>query len=125
MQREENPLEPIKIDPVLLMSDKQIKVEVDKLPPYQKALFEDVKKFAEDQEAEEDICEPVDTLMQSLIKTHYPPIPTEVVKAIVKPEVKEQQESSPTFTSEKALVTAIFPSMDPVVLNYNLKGKIS
>ena len=61
--------------------------------------------------------------MQSLIKTHYPPIPTEVVKAIVKPEVEEQQESSPTFTSEKALVTAIFPSTNQVVFNYNLKGK--
>ena len=61
--------------------------------------------------------------MQTLIKTRYPPIPTEVVKAIVKSEVEEQQESSPTITSEKALVTAIFPSTDPVVLNYNLKGK--
>ena len=47
-KEEENPLEPIEIDPVLLMTDKQIKVEVDKLPPFQKALFEDVKKFAED-----------------------------------------------------------------------------
>ena len=27
------------------------------------------------------------------------------------------------ITSEKALVTAIFPSTDPVVLNYNLKEK--
>ena len=68
MQEEENPLEPIGIDPVLLMSDKQIKAEVDKLPPFQKALFEDVKKFAEDREAEEGICEPVDALMQTLIK---------------------------------------------------------
>ena len=48
MQEEENPLKPIEIDPVLLMTDKQIKAEVDKLPPFQKALFEDVKKFAED-----------------------------------------------------------------------------
>ena len=62
-QEEENPLEPIEIDPVLLMTDKQIKVEVDKLPPIQKTLFEDVKKFAEDREVEEGICEPVDTLM--------------------------------------------------------------
>ena len=123
MQEEENPLELIEIDPVLLMTDKQIKAGVDKLPPFQKALFEDVKKFAEDREAEEGICEPVDTLMQTLIKTRYPPIPTEVVKALVKSEVEEQQESSPTITSEKALVTAIFPSIDPVVLNYNLKGK--
>ena len=123
MQEEENPLEPIEIDPVLLMTDKQIKAEVDKLPPFQKALFEDVKKFAEDREAEEGICEPVDTLMQTLIKTHYPPIPTEVVKAVVKSEIEEQQESSSTITSEKALVTAIFPSTDPVILNYNLKGK--
>ena len=63
MQEEENPLEPIEIDLVLLMTDKQIKAEVDKLPPFQKALFEDIKKFAEDREAEEGICEPVDTLM--------------------------------------------------------------
>ena len=48
MQEEENPLELIEIDPVLLMTDKQIKAEVDKLPPFQKVLFEDVKKFAED-----------------------------------------------------------------------------
>ena len=61
--------------------------------------------------------------MQTLIKTRYPPIPTEVVKAVVKLEVEEQPESSSTITSEKALVTAIFPSTDPVILNYNLKGK--
>ena len=61
--------------------------------------------------------------MQTLIKTRYPPIPTEVVKAVAKSEIEEQQESSSTITSEKALMTAIFPSTDPVVLNYNLKGK--
>ena len=61
--------------------------------------------------------------MQTLIKTCYPPIPEEVVKAVIKSEVEEQQESSPTISSEKALVTAIFPSTDPVVLNYDLKEK--
>ena len=45
------------------------------------------------------------------------------MKAVVKSEIEEQQESSSTITSEKALVTAIFPSGDPVVLNYNLKEK--
>ena len=41
MQEEDNPLKTIEIDPVLLMTDKQIKAEVDKLPPYQKVLFEE------------------------------------------------------------------------------------
>ena len=36
LEMQENPLETIEIDPVLLMSDKQIKVEVDKLPPFQR-----------------------------------------------------------------------------------------
>ena len=59
--------------------------------------------------------------MQTLIKTRYPPIPAEVVKAVVKSESEEQEELSSGVTSEKALVTAIFPSTDPVVLSYNLK----
>ena len=33
IQAEEEPLVPVEVDPVLLMTDKQIKVEVKKLPP--------------------------------------------------------------------------------------------
>ena len=60
MQVEEEAIIPVEIDPVLLMLDKQIKAEVDKLTPLQKAQFKDIKKFAEDREAETGDCEPVD-----------------------------------------------------------------
>ena len=41
---EEEALIPVEVDPVLLMTDAQIKKEVEQLPPAQKALFEDVEK---------------------------------------------------------------------------------
>ena len=65
MQAEEEALIPVEIDPVLLILDKQIKAEVDKMTPLQKAQvqFEDVKKCAEDREAETGKCEPVNFLM--------------------------------------------------------------
>ena len=44
MQAEEEPLVPIEVDPVLLMSDKQIKKEVEQMPPTQRALFDDLRK---------------------------------------------------------------------------------
>ena len=48
--------------------------------------------------------------------------------SIVKPEgeLEKAVESMPTFqaekgTSDKALITVVFPSTDPAVINYNLK----
>ena len=75
MEGEEESLTPVEMDPVLLMTDAQIKKEVDQLPPMQKALFEDLKKFAEDQEKETGMCTPLDTVISMLIKTRYPGIP--------------------------------------------------
>ena len=48
---------------------------------------------------------------------------------VIKPEKEPEEgaENIPTFqteegTSNKALIMAIFPSMDPAVISYNLKG---
>ena len=88
-----------------------------------------MKKFVEDKEAEIGDCEPMDMLMQTLVKTRYPGIPPAVAACIVKPE-EEPEEGAvelPVYhmeesTCNKALVTAIFPSSDPAFLKYNLKG---
>ena len=129
VEEEEESLILVEVDPVLLMSDQQIKAEVEKLLP-QRALFKDVKKFARDMDAETGVCEPVDTLMQTLVRTRYPGIPPKMLVTIIKPqgELGEGAKDLPVYhvkegTSEKALVTAIFPSTDPTVLKYNLKGK--
>ena len=45
MEGEEESLTPIEMDPVLLMTDAQIKKEVDQLPPMQRVLFEDLKNL--------------------------------------------------------------------------------
>ena len=123
IEGEGEPLTPIEIDPVLLMTDTQIK-KVDQLPPVQKALFDDLKKFAEDQE-ETGTCTPLDTLITTLVNTRYPRIPSAGAASIVKSE--EDTENLPAYqleegTSNKALMTAIFPSTDPAVLSYNMKG---
>ena len=85
--------------------------------------------FAKDREANTGDCEPVDILMQTLVKTRYPGIPSAVTATIVKPEEEPEEgaEDLPVYhteegTSDKALVTAIFLSTDPAVLSYNLKG---
>ena len=106
IEGEGEPLTPIEIDPVLLMTDTQIKKEVDQLPPAQKALFDDLKKFAEDQEEETGTCMPLDTLITTLVNTRYPRIPSTVAASIVKPE--EGAEDLPAYqleegTSNKAL----------------------
>ena len=128
MEGGEESLIPIEMDPVLLMTDAQIKKEVEQLPPTQRALFDDLKKFVEDQEKVFGECTPLDTVVSTLIKTRYPHIPSTMVASIVKPEEesKEGAEPLPTYqteegTSDKALITALFPSMDPAVINYNLK----
>ena len=124
IEGEEEPLTPIEMDPVLLMTDTQIKKEVDQLPPAQKALFDDLKKFAEDQEGT-GTCMPLDMLITTFVNTRYPRIPSAIAASIVKPE--EGTEDLPAYqleegTSNKTLVTAIFLSTDPAVLNYNMKG---
>ena len=48
IEAEEGDLIQVEIDPVLLLSDKQIKAEVGKLTPAEKAKFDDFASFAED-----------------------------------------------------------------------------
>ena len=67
MQVEEEPLVPIEVDQILLMSLEQIKNEAEQLPPTQRALFDDIKKFAKDRETETGTCEPLDSLMSTLV----------------------------------------------------------
>ena len=38
----------VEVDPVLLLSDKQLKAEVEKLTPQEKVKFDDFTSFAED-----------------------------------------------------------------------------
>ena len=114
----------MEIDPVLLLTDKQLKAEVDKLTPLEKTQFEDYKNFAEDWKDKTGDYEPIDHVMKHLVKAKYLGIPPAVAAQVVQPEegaveVLAFQESS----SDKALITAVFPSTDPAVLTYNLKGK--
>ena len=72
--------------------------------------------------------EPMDHVMKQLIKIWYPGIPSDVASHIIQPEDQPEEGALevPPFmesSSDKALVTAIFPSTDPAVLSYNLKGK--
>ena len=66
-------------------------------------------------------------VVSTLVKARYPQIPSTMVASIVKPEEESGEGTGilPTYTeegtSDKALVTAIFPSTDPAVINYNLK----
>ena len=113
------------MDPLLLMSDTQIKAEIDKLLPEEKAKFDDFASFAEDWHGETGKYEPMDHVMKQLMKMF---IYANVASHIIQPEDQPEQGAIevPPFTdssSEKALVTAIFPSTDPAVLSYNLKGK--
>ena len=128
IEGEEEALIPIEMDPVLLMTDAQIKIEVKQLPPAQRALFDDLKKFAEDQEKESGECMLLDTVVSTLVKMRYPGIPSAMAATTIKPEEESEKagESMSTFqaeegTSDKALIMAIFPSTDPAVINYNLK----
>ena len=64
-----------------------------------------------------------------MVKTRYPGIPLAMAATVIKPEKEPEQgaETLPTFqteegTSDKALITVIFPSTDPAVISYNLKG---
>ena len=96
--------------------------------PEEKAKFDDFSSFAEDWHGETGKYEPMDHVMKHLVKVRYPGIPPDVVSQLVQPEDQPEEGALdvPPFTessSDKALVTAIFPSTDPAVLSYNLKGK--
>ena len=126
IEAEEGELVQVEIDPLLLMSDAQVKAEIDKFLPEEKAKFNDFASFAEDWHGETGKYEPMDQVMKHLVKVRYPRIPPAVASQLVQPE--EGAVEVPLFTetsSDKALITAIFPSTDPAVLSYNLKGKVA
>ena len=116
------------MDPLLLMSHTQIKAEVEKLTPEEKAKFDDFSSFAEDWHSETGKYKPMDQVMKQLIKICYPRIPSDMISHIVQAEEQPEEgavEVPPISepSSDKALITAIVPSTDSAVLSYNLKGK--
>ena len=116
------------MDPLLLMTDTQIKAEIAKLSPEEKSHFDDFASFTEDWHSETGKYEPMDQVMKQLIKKHYPGIPSNIISHVVQPEELSEEgavEVPPVSesSSDKALVTAIFLSTDPAVLSYNLKDK--
>ena len=125
---EEGDLIQVEIDPALLLSNKQIKAEVEKLTPAEKAKFDDFASSAEDWHDDTGKYEPIDYVMKHLVKVRYLGIPPAVAYQLVQPEDQPEEGAVkvPPFTessSDKALITAIFPSSDLAVLSYNLKGK--
>ena len=111
---EEEDLIQVEMDPVLLLSDKQLKPEVEKLPPAEKAKFDDFSSFAEDWHDATGKYEPIDHVMKHLVKVRYLGIPPDVVSQLVQPEDHPEEGAIevPPFmeiSSDKALVTAIFP----------------
>ena len=116
------------MDPLLLLSDTQIKAEKAELSPEEKAKFDDFSSFAEDWHSETGKYEPIDQVMKQLVKVRYLGIPSAVASQLIQPEDQPEEgaiEVPPISepSSDKALITAIFPSTDPAVLSYNLKGK--
>ena len=118
----------VEVDPVLLLSDKQLKAEVEKLTSEEKVKFNDYSCFAEDWHVETGKYESIDHVVKHLVKVRYPGIPPVVASLLVQSEDQPEEGAIevPTFTessSNKALLTAIFLSSDPAILSYNLKGK--
>ena len=110
------------------MSDTQIKAEIDKLLPEEKAKFNDFASFAEDWQGETGKYKPMDHVMKQLIKIWYPGIPFDVASCVIQTEDQPEEGAVEVLpftetSSDKALITAIFPSTGPAVLSYNLKGK--
>ena len=56
------------MDPLLLLSDSQVKAEVAKLLPEGKAKFDDFASFAEDWHSETGKYKPMDQVMKQLLK---------------------------------------------------------
>ena len=54
------------MDPLLLLSDTQIKAEIAKLLPEEKAKFDDFSSFSEDWHSETGKYEPMDQVMKQL-----------------------------------------------------------
>ena len=81
----------VEIDPLLLMSDAQVKAEIDKLSPEEKAKFDDFSSFAEDWHGETGKYEPMDHVMKHLVKVRYPGIPPDVVSQLVQPEDQPEE----------------------------------
>ena len=128
IEAEEGELIPVEMDPLLLLSDTQIKAEIAKLSPEEKANFDDFSSFAEEWHSKTGKYEPMDQVMKQLVKVRYLGIPPAVASQLIQPEdqPKEGTIEVPPISepsSDKALITAIFPSTDPAVLSYNLKGK--
>ena len=116
------------MDPLLLLSDTQIKAEKAELSPEEKAKFDDFSSFAEDWHSETGKYEPIDQVMKQLVKVRYLGMPSAVASQLIQPEDQPEEgaiEVPPISepSSDKALITAIFLSTDPAVLSYNLKGK--
>ena len=78
IEAEEGDLIQVEVDPVLLLSDKQIKAEVEKLTPKEKAKFDDFASFAEDWYDDISKYEPIDHVMKHLVKARYLGIPPAV-----------------------------------------------
>ena len=128
IEAEEGELIQVEMDPLLLMSDTQIKAEIAKLSPEEKAKFDDFSSFAEDLHGETGKYELMDQVMKQLVKVRYLGIPPAVVSQLIQPEDQPEEGAVEVLpitepSSDKALITAIFPSTDPAVLSYNLKGK--
>ena len=72
IETEEGDLMQVEVDPYLLMSDRQVQAEVNKMKPEDKAKFEDYKKFAEDIKDDTGEYQPFDHVMKHLVKVRYP-----------------------------------------------------
>ena len=64
IEAEEGDLIQVEVDPVLLLSNKQIKAEVEKLTPKEKAKFDDCASFAKDWHDDTGKYEPIDHVMK-------------------------------------------------------------
>ena len=73
------------------MSDAQVKAEIDKLLPEEKAKFDDFSSFAEDWHGETGKYEPMDHVMKHLVKVRYPGISPDVVSQLVQPEDQPEE----------------------------------
>ena len=91
IEAEEGDLIQVEIDPVLLLSDKQIKTEVEKLTLAEKAKFNNFASFAEDWHDDTGKYEPMDHVMKHLVKVRYLGIPPAVASQLVQPEDQPEE----------------------------------